>query len=320
MRGVNLRLFDFDYDLTWVAFFMNANGHVYGRYGGRDEGPADAHLTLPGLKYAMRQALASHRRDPKQVRKDPILPAETVESYPAAARHKEECIHCHQVYDFRRDALLARKQWDRSKAWVYPPPKNVGIELDPAQGDRIVHVAPGSAAEKAGLRAGDLLRAVNGLPVASFADAQYALHRAPTSGSLPVARRRNGRTGTSNLTLNEGWRRSDITWRASMWGLPPVIGVWGSDLKPEEKKGLGLSAGSLAFRQGSPLTRQAKATGLRPNDVIIGLDDHRLEMTMLQFNAWVRTNYNVGDRVTLRVIRDGKRIDLPTVLPETDGF
>jgi hypothetical protein len=47
MRGVDLTTFDFDYDLTWAAFFMNANEHIYGRYGGRDEGPVQR-LRSPG--------------------------------------------------------------------------------------------------------------------------------------------------------------------------------------------------------------------------------------------------------------------------------
>jgi len=31
IEGSNLRLYEYDYDLTWVAFFMNAQGKIYGR-------------------------------------------------------------------------------------------------------------------------------------------------------------------------------------------------------------------------------------------------------------------------------------------------
>ena len=61
MRGVDLNIFDFDYDLTWAAFFLNAKEHIYGRYGGRDAGSADGRLSLAGLRYALRAALAAHR-------------------------------------------------------------------------------------------------------------------------------------------------------------------------------------------------------------------------------------------------------------------
>ena len=36
MRGVNLNVFDFDYDMTWAALFLNAQEKVLGRYGSRD--------------------------------------------------------------------------------------------------------------------------------------------------------------------------------------------------------------------------------------------------------------------------------------------
>ncbi|SVB76452.1 uncharacterized protein METZ01_LOCUS229306, partial [marine metagenome] len=33
MKGVDLSQFQFDYDLSWAAMFINADGTVYGRYG-----------------------------------------------------------------------------------------------------------------------------------------------------------------------------------------------------------------------------------------------------------------------------------------------
>jgi len=34
MNGVNIHLFQFERDLTWMAFFMDANDRFYARYGG----------------------------------------------------------------------------------------------------------------------------------------------------------------------------------------------------------------------------------------------------------------------------------------------
>src|SRR5260370_42345746 len=98
---------------------------------------------------------------------------------------KGECIHCHQVYEFRRDALKAAGQWRREDRWVYPLPENVGLILELDQGDRLHAVTLDSPAGRAGLRAGDTLRTLNGMPVASFADVQYALPRAPAKGQIP---------------------------------------------------------------------------------------------------------------------------------------
>ena len=41
IAGSDLNQFDFDYDLTWAGFFVNADGKVYGRYGGRDASGPD---------------------------------------------------------------------------------------------------------------------------------------------------------------------------------------------------------------------------------------------------------------------------------------
>jgi hypothetical protein len=53
IAGADLRLFEFDYDLTWHVFFLNANETMYGRYGGRDASSAEGRFSLKGLRYAM---------------------------------------------------------------------------------------------------------------------------------------------------------------------------------------------------------------------------------------------------------------------------
>jgi S1-C subfamily serine protease len=57
-----------------------------------------------------------------------------------------------------------------------------------------------------------------------------------------------------------------------------------------------------------------QAAGVRANDIILGLNQEPLEMTMEEFLAHVRRNYLVGDKVSLNVIRDGKRLDFPLSL------
>lgn len=316
MRGVNLDVFAFDCDLTWAAFFLSADEKVYGRFGGRDAESADKYLTLPGLKHALRAALAAHKKEPKSKPPAEATSAKTVEQFEAAKRLKPDaCIHCHQVYDFRREQLKAAKKWSLDEVWVYPLPENVGLTVDPEQGDRVKSVLDKSAAAKAGLKAGDVLRSVNGVPVASFADIQHGLHRAPASGKVAVAWERDGKGRSAALDLAEGWRKTDISWRTSMWGLEPGAYVHGRDLGAEDRKRLGLSDKALAFRQADFVPAPARAAGVRPGDVIVGVDDKALEMTMLQFNAYVRLNYKVGDKVTYNVIRDGKRVNVPLALP-----
>lgn len=314
ITGADLNVFDFDYDLNFMAFFLNADEHVYGRYGGRDARSAEARLSLAGLRYALRAALDAHRRQTGK-----SLPAKRkplrVEEYPAARRLKPgQCIHCHQVYEFRRERQKAEGKWDREEIWRYPLPENVGLVLDVDQGDRVRAVLKGSAAERAGLRPGDLLRTLDGRTLASLADVQYALHRAPRKGEIPVTWRRGGKEMTGRLRLAVGWRHTNITWRPSLLDLLPATSLYGTDLSAAEKQALGLDPRRLAFRQDRPIPKDLAAIGLRETDVILGFGGQVMNMTVAEFLAHVRRNHLVGDRVSLNVLRQGKRVELPLPL------
>ena len=95
-----------------------------------------------------------------------------------------------------------------------------------------------SPAWQAGLRAGDRLRSLGGRPVASFADVQYALHRAPPKGKVALTWSRAGSAHEGEPVLGEGWRRTDLSWRWSLRGVDPPPWVHGEDLTEAEKKAL----------------------------------------------------------------------------------
>jgi serine protease Do len=212
MRGVDLNVFDFDFDLTWAGFFMNADDHVYGRYGSQDEGPAEAGLSLDGLKYAMQQALNAFQQTPHAKPAGTIaqsrgLPAR-VENYPAASRIKNDaCIHCHQVHNFQQELYWSKKKWSKDNMWLYPPPKTIGLDLEIDQGDKVESVKSDSSVSRTGLQRGDVLKTLNGIAIASTADVQYALNKAPKSGSIPLSlekrRSRHDRKYPSQSRLEE---------------------------------------------------------------------------------------------------------------------
>ena len=55
------------------------------------------------------------------------------------------------------------------------------------------------------------MQRLDGVPIHSFADAQFALDRAPATGSTEVAWERAGALRKGSLALPDGWRKSDIT-------------------------------------------------------------------------------------------------------------
>jgi serine protease Do len=311
IAGVDLRRFEFDYDLTWYVFFLNADETVYGRYGGRDATSAEARLSLKGLRYAMGQALEVHKAPPPPLPLpgDPVRP----EDFAAAKRHNG-CIHCHNVNEFRRADLRALGKWDRESVWVYPLPENVGVTLDIDIGNQVKAVRPSSPAEKAGLRPGDLLAQLGGHRVASFADATYALHKAPAKGSIPVAWTRDGREQSGAIELTDGWRKTNLTWRPSMLDILPSAPFSGDDLTAEEKKRLGLPPGRAAFRQEEPVHSTLKAAGIRAGDVVVGFDGRAVDGGFGDLLGHVRRNYLVGDTVTVDVLRDGKPVGVRLTL------
>jgi S1-C subfamily serine protease len=228
-----------------------------------------------------------------------------------AARIGGGCIHCHQVREILDEDARRRGDWTRDRAFRWPLPENLGFSLEVDRGNVVRKVEEKSPAARAGLMAGDVVQRIGNVPVHSFADAQFALDRAPVAGDIDIAWQRGGTGSTSKLSLPEGWRKTDITWRTSMRRLVPAARLLGVDLKPEEKRSLGLGEKQLAFRQQASVSRQAQAAGVQAGDIIIGVDDRYLEMDELDFSVYIRTHYLIGDTVTVNLLRDGKRLNLP---------
>src|SRR6516162_3936537 len=61
----DLNLFEFDLDLTFMVFFLDAKENVYARFGGRDGKDADNRQSLEGLAYTMNSVLKMHAQKEK---------------------------------------------------------------------------------------------------------------------------------------------------------------------------------------------------------------------------------------------------------------
>jgi S1-C subfamily serine protease len=215
-------------------------------------------------------------------------------------------MHCHQVREALNADLRRHGKWSRELYWRYPLPENVGLELEVGRGNIVKKVAGKSPAAQAGIQSGDVVKKLNGVPIHSFADAQFALDIAPKKGTVEVVWQRGEKVLKDNLALADGWRKTDLTWRPSMRWLVPAVRMSGDDLKAEEKQKLGLTAKQLAFRLTAPFSSAARVAGIRADDVILGVDGRRLDTNAEGFRLYVRRNYFVGDRMTVNLLRDGK--------------
>ncbi len=322
MKGVDLDIFQFDYDMSWAAVFMNADGTVYGRYGTRAPHNPMAYNSMASLKRAMRGALELHREYPasrdalqgkqgkpgRWRRPEDIPPLQDRRNKPTTP---ETCIHCHMVYDAMRNTAYDEGSFDLKSIWVYPLPDNVGMVIDVDAGTQIWKVMPGSFADRAGLKAGDELISLDGQPLLSQADIQWVLHHAPAKARIPVVAVRNGHTVEAVLALHGAWKRSDISWRSSMYSLRPKEGFWAPEISEDRKRELGVALDELALRvKWIPDWSTAHEAGLKEGDVILEVDGSRDRLIPRQLAAYVRLEHQVGDQLKLTVLRGDRRLDL----------
>ena len=324
MNGVNIRLFQFDYDLTWMAFFLDGNDRFYARYGGREDADAESYLTQTSLARVMRAVLRLHRAGQVQTsRYEPKADRiETPEAIPPMtrmlARRKNQCIHCHDVKVAQLAVLRDQGRFRRDQVFTYPPPSVLGLHINRDDQQLVESITPGSAADRADIRSGDRLVEADGQRILTVADLARVLELTPDTARLPVVVERNGQPQRTALQLRPGWKRTpDPSWRASLHFVGPNGGFWGTPLSPAEKQRLSIAKDRLAIRinfffRGRP---EPKRSGLRLGDILIELDGRRKPMTTRQVHGYLQMNKDYGDRVPIVVLRNRKEVPLVLQLP-----
>jgi serine protease Do len=333
MKGVDLSQFQFDHDLNWAAMFINADGTVYARYGTQSAEGSDAYNSIDGLINTMNRVLELHAvypankteladkiGKPKPVSSALKLPGLTNPEKYARETTRSNCIHCHNIHDAEHAHALSMGKWSIAMMWKYPLPENIGLKIDRTNGVGIREVTPDSAAAQAGVKTGEDIVRMNGQRITSIADMQWVLHN--LAGSDTTVTVETSKTGRHELKLAKGWRRSDFSWRASMWNAPPRLHTWLPELTSEQKAKFGLPESDSPL-EARWINRQEKggeqafADGLREGDVVIALAGKPLRnMNSRQFISHMKLHYKVGDTLPLTVLRRGKKMELKIRLVE----
>jgi S1-C subfamily serine protease len=223
------------------------------------------------------------------------------------------CIHCHQASEIMREPALTAKTFSKDHdLQIWPFPENVGIKLDRDDGLKITNVIAGSPAEKAGVKSGDVLAAAgsDGTMRKLFGQADFrgVLHRA-RSNTVDIYWLHDGKPTEGHLALADGWRKTQLGWRRSISqgniGCGP--GFFPLPASAAERTKLGLPAGTMMVKAFYP-NGTAKAAGLTQTDFVIAVEGEKPDVSANPFNVWFRLHHDVGDPVTLTVIRpDGKQ-------------
>lgn len=334
-NGMDLSLFQFDYDQSMAAFFLNADMTIYGRFGTRsDQTESDADVSVEGFGAALQGALALHKGYPanKQLfvaKRGPEVAIKVPEEFPNLkgkygsklnyeGKVVQSCIHCHQVGESIH--LINRKPGKpiaEQVLYPYPHPKILGLIMDPKEMARVQEVTAGSSAEKDGFQAGDDILSINGQPLLSMGDIQWVLHNAKHEDKLTAQVQRGDRKLTLPVTLSAGWRaKGDISWRATSWDLRRMAtgGLLLDSLTDEERKSAKLKENVLALRikhageYGDHAA--AKNAGFRKGDILVELDGSTAPLTESELLVAMMNGKKPGDKVPAVVLREGKRIEL----------
>ena len=334
-NGMDLSRFQFDFDQSWAAFFLNGDGSIYGRYGTRShQHESEEDVSLEGFLDSMQQVLALHTKyseikDSLQGKVGPKPPVAHPEEFPLLKEKytsslnygpevARSCIHCHQVGDAWRN-----QYWRENKAlpteliYSYPHPKILGLIMDPKKATTVKETADGSLALEAGFQAGDKLISLEGQPLISVADIQWILHQRKEAGTLTFEVLRNGATKPIQLTLPENWKElGDISWRVSAWEMCRMVtgGLRFATLTNEERlaNDLGPDAIGLKVRMVGQFNDHAagKKAGFKVDDVITEIDTLAKPMTESQLFAHLLRTKKPGEKILVKLIRSGKPLSL----------
>lgn len=322
MNGVNLNRFEFDYETTWTAFFTDADLNIYSRYGGRDDGDPERRLTKKSFLHTMQEVLDA--RTEKAPTFQPV-PKETrtADEIPLLQKNHSGCIHCHQVREYSLLQTYHDGKFRRADLFPWPLPENVGIEPDLNHGHRAKAIRKNSAADVAGLQAGDVIVAANDIPVRSELDLRWVLQRMDAAAPLRLRVERSsdsGKTETLDVTLKlpAGWKQTKIGWRKSMRSIPFAIGMRCGRLTPTPRRELGLpEEGTLALRVLTVAEKGLAANlKLHKRDVIIAVGGNSPQSNFDQFQSLLLNRYRPGDEVELTILRDGKRMQVKGLFPD----
>ena len=330
MKDVDLSQFQFDYDLTWSVISMNPDGTIYGRYGSRSVGGPMTYNSMVSLEKAMERVLVLHHNYPRNRKSlngknHPPPHWKTAADIPGLRKRRRKqliqptnqknCVHCHNIYDGWIETAYDQGTFDQQSLWIYPLPKNIGFKINVDQGNLVETILPDSLAQKAGIHAGDRIVSMKDQPIISIADIQWVQHHLPKVANLSIEIERNGKVLSKIIAVSGNWRRTDISWRASMWSLQPKVGIHAPEISEVEKSELGLDPQAMALQAKWIPNKGAREAGLRNGDIIIEVAGNKKAISTAQFNLFIRLNYDSGDRVPVKVLRHSKVIPMELPMP-----
>lgn len=260
-----------------------------------------------------------------------------------AARQREAALRA-QMDAARRRLEVAAQQlaalsaqmygpmMQRAEALAGPPHVLIGVQLDYSSGDagaRVREVSPGGPAEQAGVRAGDLIVAVNGKDVRGKGPAARVvelLHDVRAGDKVDLKVLRDGKA--RDLTVTARPEGNDFFIARQLPDLPPLprvraLGPWSvgpmiisgpladmelARLTPGLGRYFGTDSGVLVVR-----APPDGGLGLQDGDVILSIAGRK----PIDSSHVIRIlgSYDPGEKIPLEVMRQHHKISVAATLP-----
>jgi serine protease Do len=315
MDEVDVALFDRDWNNTIYYFMLNADEQIYMRYGGRDSQSPDTYLNLSSLEVALEQGLDLHRRYqqgelPKVERPKPLFPRE-IPLLVERTFARNACVECHLIGDYRNVHREQDKTLDKlMHMYRSPDLKTLGIHLDVPKG--LVLKEARDAALTAGMKPGDRIAALNGVPVWTFGDLQYQLDKVDRRAKeTRLTVERDGKSIDLPLTLAPRWWWTDLRFRN--WTIDPRLFFDARPLTEAEKTKHNLAVDGFASEVThiDMFATMTNSHALKVGDIVFGVDGIERDEFANTADVFLKIHTTAGEKATLDVLRDGKRMKMP---------
>lgn len=338
-NGLDLNLFQYDYDQSFAVFLMNADKTIYGRFGTRSHRTDwTSDVSIEGLAKAMAQGLKLHDNYPQNQAlfqgkqgDEPLYPSpekfpSLKDKYTATLNYEgdvvKSCIHCHQIGDAQKAVFRDQAKPIPDKyLFPYPHPKSIGMIIDPSETNTLKAVTSDSIAAKAGLQADDKLVSLNGQVILSIADIQWVLHHCDDTDSVAAVVERGDKKIDVSIELPKGWRQQDdLSWRVSTWPMRRMVlgGLVLEEATEDQRKAAGIKDRSKMALRVRFMGRYgdhalAMKSGFKVDDILVAFDGQDDLVRETDLIAYATANCPPGDKVAIKVIRDGqpRTINLP---------
>jgi serine protease Do len=182
------------------------------------------------------------------------------------------------------------------------------FRLDASSGAVVTAVEPGSPAEKAGLRVGDIILAYNGKKIEDANQLPRLVGATKPGQKSELELWRDGKRQTLAVTIGEipsEKTASAETNPPKPQGSPTDVGLAVRGLSPEERKALGVDYGLMVESVGGP----AADTPIEPGDVILAVNQKRFS-SVDEFKKLV-SQRKKGESVALLVRRGDASLFVP---------